>query len=732
MFLVNLLLTLSTLSSLILGLSILVSNPSKMVNRALAFFQLSISLWLIANLLTNLSVNPTQALWFARTTLIGAALVPLAFVLFCKAFTHQAKMGHRRFFLILIAPLILIATTPTELNIVSIHAYGRDTVTGSIYAFLVPMVVAYFAWGLALLIGYYRHTKKVIEKVQTKYIFAGVILALIPIVIANGILPIFGNNTGILYGPDFVTLLAAFVSVAIIRHRLLDIRLIVARSLAYLLSLSTAIILYATLTFGIALSIFGENKFSQRIVPIVMAIFLAFTIQPLRRFFARNTNKLFYRDAYDTQEFLNKFNNTLVSTYDLELLLERSAEVIQENLKPLHCMFIINSTDNTAKRVLGTPEHPAFSEKDAMLIAKLTPFMKREPIVTDLLEEKQERLQKVLQYNDVAILARLFVDTSGEETNLGYLLLGRKKSGNLYNSQDTKVIEIIISELVIAIQNALRLEEIENFNATLQEKIDDATHKLRRVNDKLRRLNETKDDFISMASHQLRTPLTSVKGYVSMVLDGDAGKITRLQRRLLNQSFVSSQRMVYLISDLLNVSRLKTGKFIIEPIQCNLAKVVQEEVEQLVETAKSRHLTLEYHKPEHFPVFLLDETKLRQVIMNFLDNAVYYTPAEGHIEVHLVDKPQTIEFTVTDDGIGVPRYEQHHLFTKFFRAPNAKRARPDGTGLGLFMAKKVIIAQGGAVIFRSHEGKGSTFGFTFAKSRIMVGLLGTTKQGSVN
>jgi signal transduction histidine kinase len=97
---------------------------------------------------------------------------------------------------------------------------------------------------------------------------------------------------------------------------------------------------------------------------------------------------------------------------------------------------------------------------------------------------------------------------------------------------------------------------------------------------------------------------------------------------------------------------------------------------------------------------------------------VYYTPSGGHIVVNLVDKPKTVEFTVVDDGIGVPRHEQHHLFSKFYRAPNAKRARPDGTGLGLFMAKKVIIAQGGAIIFRSQEGRGSTFGFTFAKDRV--------------
>jgi signal transduction histidine kinase len=242
---------------------------------------------------------------------------------------------------------------------------------------------------------------------------------------------------------------------------------------------------------------------------------------------------------------------------------------------------------------------------------------------------------------------------------------------------------------------------------------------LRKANERLKELDQTKDDFISMASHQLRTPLTSVKGYVSMVLEGDVGKISTKQKELLDQAFISSQRMVYLIADLLNVSRLKTGKFIIEAKPTNLADVVEGEIRQLIETAKGRGLKLTYQKPTAFPTLMLDDTKIRQVIMNFADNAIYYTPSGGHIAVSLEDKGESIEFTVSDNGIGVPKSEQHHLFGKFYRAGNAKKARPDGTGLGLFMAKKVVVAQGGAIIFRSEEGKGSTFGFNFAKKPLL-------------
>ena len=150
----------------------------------------------------------------------------------------------------------------------------------------------------------------------------------------------------------------------------------------------------------------------------------------------------------------------------------------------------------------------------------------------------------------------------------------------------------------------------------------------------------------------------------------------------------------------------------------NLGEVVQEELGQLQATATTRSLTLEYKKPKNFPMLMLDETKTRQIIMNFVDNSIYYTPAGGRIKVRLISTPTTIEFRVEDNGMGVPRSEQPHLFTKFYRAGNARKARPDGTGLGLFMAKKVIIAQGGALIFDSIEGKGSTFGFVFSKSKL--------------
>ena len=292
---------------------------------------------------------------------------------------------------------------------------------------------------------------------------------------------------------------------------------------------------------------------------------------------------------------------------------------------------------------------------------------------------------------------------------VGVMLVGSMLPAADFRESEADLLGRLSETLGIALDNRLLFEENKQILQQLQ-----------KTNAKLRELDKTKDEFISMASHQLRTPLTAVKGYLSMVLDGDTGPVKKNQKEMVSKAFSGAQKMVYLIGDMLNVSRLQTGKFVIENKPTNLADLAEGEVSQLQETADARNLKLIYHKPEKFPELNLDETKIRQVVMNFIDNAIFYTPAGGTVAVELSASDEEVRFSVSDTGIGIPASVQHHLFSKFYRADNARKMRPDGTGLGLFMAKKVITAQGGAIIFKSTEGKGSTFGFSFPRRSMEV------------
>ena len=310
------------------------------------------------------------------------------------------------------------------------------------------------------------------------------------------------------------------------------------------------------------------------------------------------------------------------------------------------------------------------------------------------------------RYGIAAILPLCVADQK-----IGCLVIGERRDGCEIRSKEFELFDVLARNLSVALLNMFRLEEIRRLAGNLEKEVDEATSQLRQSNKRLQALDATKDEFVSMASHQLRTPLTSVKGYLSMVLEGDAGEITPPQRQLLEEAFRSSERMVRLVSDFLNVSRLQTGKFIINRTAVNLSQLVAEEVANVDQVANTHKVKVTYRQPARFPLLYLDDTKIRQVIMNFIDNAIYYSPDANTVKVRLSIEDGQAVLRVIDKGMGVSPSAKKKLGTKFFRGDNARRQRPDGTGIGLFLAKKVVEGHGGTMIFESELGKGSTFGF---------------------
>ncbi len=676
-------------------------------------FAVNIGLWQLLSISFE-SLNPSSLiLWVARFALVTGSIAALFFYLF-TLFYQQTRQSVSRFKVNLLTATLIIVTIFTILPItVTVvegkFAYGPGYLFSTVFALVCYLMASFRLYNA-------KKGSVLNARSQINLILIGIVVAILGNLIVSGIFLNVENDLVDLIAPISTLVFSSLVAYAILRHKLFDISSFVARAVGY----SVSIVFIATASLAL-LTVFSEllsdsalSESQQRLLFVFITIILAVSFSPFKRWFDRQTRRVFFRDAYDTQNLLNDFNKAIVSTIDADQLLPRAGAVIEAYLKPEWVIFAIRDTEEDKVRIVGKSTKE-FKLKTVEEIRHFVKNISEKLAVTDLIEDNNN-LKEILKNADIGAVSRVTTDIKVEGS--GYILMGYKKSGNMYNSQDLGALEILSNELAIAIQNALQFEEIQKFNITLQDKVDEATKELKKSNEKLKQLDETKDEFISMASHQLRTPLTSVKGYLSMVIEGDAGDLTEMQKKLLDQAFISSQRMVYLIADLLNVSRLRTGKFIIDSNEVNLAETVEGEVSQLVETAKSRGLDLKYNKPKEFPLLMLDETKIRQVIMNFIDNAIYYTPKGGHIEVSLDEVGDSVELKVTDNGLGVPKHEQHNLFSKFFRANNAKKARPDGTGLGLFMAKKVIVTQGGAIIFSSEENKGSTFGFSFSKAKL--------------
>lgn len=670
-------------------------------------------------------------IWLLRVAFVSVTLMTIFMSLLSYSILGRLMKPAKRYFIVIfsiilallcLSPFVIQGVNPIvdQSNIQVAVKADRGPLYPVVILWLV--YIAYDLFSVALRV--IRRTKGA-EKKRLKIVFVSLFIGTIVAILTNVVLPNLLEST---YSSRFAFIAIGLWSVsltyAILRHKFLEVRVIAARAMAYAMSLgmitglfiSGVAVLSTTQLFG------GDLTQQQQFAYVGLAIIIAILYQPMKKAFDRVTNKLFYRDAYDGEAFIDALNKTVVSTIDLEQLIMKSSKIIEEHLKVSTCTFYLRETSYAASRTISTDATKASQLEHVEEIRKLSPMLKTRVFTVGGPSEtvEQRKIEKILKKNNRDLMVRLVSTLEYEVEGIGYIFLGPKRSGSLFTLQDQKVLEIIANELVIAIENILRYEEIEQFNVTLQKKIDDATRKLKQTNEKLLALDQAKDEFVSMASHQLRTPLTSIKGYLSMVLEGDAGDVSDTQKQMLGQAFFSSQRMVYLISDLLNVSRLKTGKFIIDAKPINLADVVESEVNQLMDGAKAKDLTLAYTKPKKFSSMMLDEMKIRQVIMNFTDNAIYYTPSGGKITIKLKETPKTIEFTVHDNGIGVPKEQQHKLFTKFYRADNARKTRPDGTGLGIFMAKKVIVAQGGSLLFDSKEGKGSTFGFSFPKEKLAV------------
>lgn len=405
-----------------------------------------------------------------------------------------------------------------------------------------------------------------------------------------------------------------------------------------------------------------------------------------------------------TFELYIALNKILSTTSDLRSLLERASQLIATTLGSSQ-VFIFTYIDGNHHITGGTEAHTRFAFQEAQLLNQRLVEKSEHYFLAYKLDE-DDSIRRLMVSHRLELILPLYY----KRNILGFVCIGKRAKGN-YSAKDIALLETIDEELVIAIQNAQSVHEVRELNANLEQRINSATKELRASNRQLQKLDEAKDEFISMASHQLRTPLTSIKGYISMLIEGDLGDLTKDQKKVLSEAFVSSERMVRLIGDFLNVSRLQTGKFVIEKRPVDLALLVQREVDALEANAAARGMKFTYKKPKTIPVLELDENKIQQVVMNFADNAIYYSKDKSTIAVALKKVNGYVEFTVKDKGIGVPKAEQKELFNKFFRATNARKARPDGTGVGLFLAQKVVHDHGGAIIFESEEGKGSTFGF---------------------
>lgn len=286
-----------------------------------------------------------------------------------------------------------------------------------------------------------------------------------------------------------------------------------------------------------------------------------------------------------------------------------------------------------------------------------------------------------------------------------------------------KIFNKLSAKLHIGIFSLSEIEEMQNKIAKLEQVTNEYNIgtkllirrdlELSRANEKLQEFDEVKSNFISVVAHQLRTPLSGVKWTLSMLLNGDMGPLNNDQKTFLMKSYESNTRMITLVSDMLVVDRIQSGKAHYGFEHIDIIDLMDNVLFEMSSQALKKHILIEYkNKFENLPQVYVNPEGMRAVLQNLLENAIKYTIEGGKIEIDVKKENNSLVISITDNGIGIPKEQQKDIFIKFFRARNAIKYETDGSGLGLYISKTIVEKNSGTIWFESVEGKGSTFYFT--------------------
>lgn len=653
--------------------------------------------------------------------------------LYYFSFIFPKKINNNYKFARIIAVSVFVAGVAMTLipNFVLKEAEGSGYKldTGPGLNVLFGMIAVLLFWALVNYIRKY-FVLQGIYKTQLKFLFIGIFITSVVGFISNALLASLQIYDLIWLGPTVTLFLVGFTTYAITRYRLMDVRLIVARTIAFgsiiillvsLFSISaTLLALFTTKILGTSL-----NQTNSTIISgIIISILVAFGYQPLLNFIGKATDRFLFKKTYNPDELLSRISDTSSAILELNKLVKELSKILAEAFQfekigivmldekgNFNIVYKEGFKDGVAEGLARFPDVSTIFNKELEKNPGLQviPEMKTryesgefEPVSPILLE--------ALSKADIAVVMPLYV----KDDLVGLVALGEKKSGDSYTQQDLITLDIVSGQIAIAIENARLYDELKYFNVKLEQEVKEKTAELRSANSQLKRLDQAKSDFISIASHQLRTPLTVIKGYISMMQEGSFGKVPQKIDENLTKVFLSNERLINLVEDLLNISRIESGRQQFEWTKVNLVELAQRLTESLEQNAKAKGLTLKFHQPkEEVPIIIAEYNKLHDVMINFIDNAIKYT-AEGKIDVTVENGPKgMVTFKVKDTGRGIDPDTMASLFQKFSRGQGSFQVNAGGTGLGLYVAKMIVDAHEGK-IWAESEGrdKGSAFCFS--------------------
>lgn len=603
---------------------------------------LSVMIWSVSNYLADASKNEEGALFWTRFSFIPALWMGYGLVLFSQLFPLRRSV---KLILILYTPFIIILSwlslTNTIVQSVTL-SLGQGVTDVAIGGGYLVILLFYF-----LLIGHatlnlsknFRASQNT-KRQQVLLTLFGWTSFLCIAVITNALLPMLtGNANWSKFGPLGSILMVGSITYAIIKHNFLDIRIIIQRGLIYTALLSIIVSTYVTLIFVTEyLVTFTEE--SIIVSGLITTIIGIFGVPPLTQFFKRITNPFFFKNAYDYAHTVKELTETLNATLSREKIIEQSTQILTATVKPTYVRFALSKNDNTSG-------------------------MMTLPIISN-------------------------------GKNIGKLIVGEKKSGDLYTKEDVSLLETFTSLAGVALEKANLYSQVEEYAKNLEQKVEERTKEVVAI-------QKDKEELMAEISHGLQTPLTIMKGEIFLL------KKAKVPEENLKVFDASIDRVSVFINRLLSLSRIESSSKDTWTI-FDISTLIETSCEIFKQTTAQNKITFSETVEKDIQFFGKKE-ELDELISNILSNAIKYMGDKEIKEITLVAarKNDLLEIRIKDNGLGIRQENIPKLFKKFSRIKDEGTKGITGTGLGLAICQKIAQNHKGSITVESVYGEGSTF-----------------------
>lgn len=726
----------SGLTQIIIGSVAFLSDTKNSIKKYYFISALFLGLWSISLFFyANPFIIDTTS-WL-RIVYTFAYAMTLGLILFATVFPENQKTKFKEFFwaifLLMIVcsyflwftDLIVVSTTLESLS------YNTIAKMGPLYPlYALPEVITAF-----YIVSYYIKQSKIaigIEKRQIQYYFIGGIIMLIPVFLFDFLLPMAFNNT--LYykystiGNVIWTILVGY---SILKTRFLDIKVVIG-TIAVYFTKAFIITIFFLAVFLIAkianldLSILTILKLLP--IAFILGIFLTKLFSLTETFFS---NKLVYTNYHPIKD-LQTYNKSISQLLKLDLLTNHLSLTIKTLLhaNPIS-ILILDKKGNLISK--SSTQEPFIKTDEIYSILKIwenlnsnrmliySEFKSSKRAGKRMIDNNRNTILDFLEKNSLEIMYPL----DENETYTGVIVIGRKDDRSSYTINDIDFLESLIQSTQIALARAFLYFEVENFNKSLQQKVNEQTQELQIKVEQLQEARKKETDMIDIMGHELRTPATIVKlnsGFLTKFIDeihsdpqGYKKYIQRIQDAIENE--------IKLINTLLNSAKLEGNKIELSPEKIDIVKEIDMAIHGNENDATKRNLRIINKTDNNTPNAYADKARLNEILNNLLSNAIKYTE-QGGLLVQTSFDENKIKIAIADSGKGIPKDDISKLGQKFYRVSTYIESskeeknsivRPGGTGLGLFVTFNLVKMMGGDIWVQSELGKGSVFTFTIPR-----------------